>query len=106
MMGRQGVIGSWLDDVFSTAFSFSWKGAALAEECRVAINGSLYSPELRTVDSKLEEAAATLGASPVRVFFTHYITSYDPGSLPAPCFHSQEVHEFGATISFCFKYSR
>ncbi|MDK9758891.1 molybdate ABC transporter permease subunit, partial [Vibrio sp. D173a] len=30
MMGKQGIIGSWLNDVFGLVFSFSWKGASLA----------------------------------------------------------------------------
>ncbi|MFA0704091.1 ABC transporter permease subunit, partial [Vibrio sp. 10N.222.48.A8] len=82
MMGRQGIIGSWLNDVFGIVFSFSWKGAALA--CVVVALPLMVRSirlSLETVDSKLEEAAATLGASPLRVFFTITLPLMIPGII-------------------------
>lgn len=102
MMGRQGIIGSWLNDVFGIVFSFSWKGAALA--CVVVALPLMVRSirlSLETVDSKLEEAAATLGASPLRVFFTITLPLMIPGIITGTMLSfARSLGEFGATISF------
>ena len=102
MMGRQGIIGSWLNDVFGIVFSFSWKGAALA--CVVVALPLMVRSirlSLETVDSKLEEAAATLGASPIRVFFTITLPLMIPGIITGTMLSfARSLGEFGATISF------
>ena len=82
VMGRQGVIGSWLNDAFGLVFSFSWKGASLA--CIVVALPLMVRSirlSLENVDSKLEEAAATLGASPLKVFFTITLPLMVPGII-------------------------
>jgi molybdate transport system permease protein len=102
MMGRQGLIGSWLNDVFGVVFSFSWKGASLA--CIVVALPLMVRSirlSLETVDSKLEEAAATLGASPVKVFFTITLPLMVPGIITGTMLSfARSLGEFGATISF------
>jgi molybdate transport system permease protein len=102
MMGRQGFIGSWLNDVFGLVFSFSWKGASLA--CIVVALPLMVRSirlSLETVDSKLEEAAATLGASPIKVFFTITLPLMVPGIITGTMLSfARSLGEFGATISF------
>lgn len=102
MMGRQGIIGSWLNDVFGLVFSFSWKGASLA--CIVVALPLMVRSirlSLETVDSKLEEAAATLGASPIKVFFTITLPLMVPGIITGTMLSfARSLGEFGATISF------
>ena len=102
MMGRQGLIGSWLNDVFGVVFSFSWKGASLA--CIVVALPLMVRSirlSLETVDSKLEEAAATLGAPPIKVFFTITLPLMVPGIITGTMLSfARSLGEFGATISF------
>jgi len=102
MMGKQGIIGSWLNDVFGLVFSFSWKGASLA--CIVVALPLMVRSirlSLETVDSKLEEAAATLGASPIKVFFTITLPLMVPGIITGTMLSfARSLGEFGATISF------
>lgn len=60
-MGRRGVIGAWIYDVFGITFAFSWRGAVLAaavmsfplmvRAIRLALEG---------VDMKLEQAARNI----------------------------------------------
>ncbi|WP_305463003.1 molybdate ABC transporter permease subunit [Photobacterium leiognathi] len=101
-MGRQGVIGKWLYDWFGFSFSFSWRGAALAvavvsfplmvRSIRLALEG---------VDKKLEQAARTLGASPLRVFTTITLPLTIPGILTGTILaFARALGEFGATITF------
>lgn len=101
-MGRQGVFGKFLYEQFGLVFSFNWKGAALASAV-VALPLMVRSIRLSliNVDPKLEQAARTLGASPVKVFFTITLPLVLPGLITGAmlCF-ARSLGEFGATISF------
>ncbi|QAV06389.1 Molybdenum transport system permease protein ModB [Vibrio cholerae] len=56
---------------------------------------------LESVDQKLEQAARTLGASPMRVFFTITLPLTLPGILTGVMLaFARSLGEFGATISF------
>ena len=62
--GRRGPIGAFLDQYFGIVFSFRWTGAALA--CGVMGFPLLVRPirlAIEAIDRRLEDAAATLGAS-------------------------------------------
>lgn len=101
-MGRQGFIGQWLYQQFDIVFSFSWKGAVLA--CIVVALPLMVRSirlSLESVDIKLEQAAATLGASPVRIFFTITLPLTIPGIITGTMLSfARSLGEFGATISF------
>ncbi|MBS9434987.1 molybdate ABC transporter permease subunit [Photorhabdus hainanensis] len=101
-MGRRGFIGEWLYDWFGISFAFSWRGAALASAIvafplmvraiRLALEG---------VDRRLEQAARTLGANPLKVFFTITLPLSLPGVIVgAVLAFARSLGEFGATITF------
>lgn len=100
--GRKGPIGSFLYDVFGLVFAFRWTGAALA----AAVMGfplmvRAIRLALEAVDPKLEQAAATLGASRIAVFATVTLPLILPGVLAGAILaFAKAMGEFGATITF------
>jgi molybdate transport system permease protein len=100
--GRTGPIGSWLWETFEISIAFSWKGAAVAAGVMafpLMVRAIRLSIEL--VDSGLEDAARTLGASSVWVFFTITLPLIIPGILTGAILaFARSLGEFGATITF------
>lgn len=100
--GRRGPIGSFLEQTTGIVFSFRWTGAALA--CAV-MGFPLLVRAVRlsfdAIDRRLEDAAATLGASRFRVFLTVTLPLAFPGIIAGMvlCF-AKALGEFGATITF------
>ena len=71
LLGRKGMLGEPLYRAFGISFAFNWKGAALASAVvafPLLVRAIRLSME--AVDQGLEAAARTLGAGPMRVFFT------------------------------------
>ncbi len=102
LFGRRGAIGAFLYDYFGIVFSFRWTGAALA--CGVMGFPLLVRAirlSIEAVDTRLEEAAGTLGANRAWVFFTVTLPLIIPGVLAGMvlCF-AKAMGEFGATITF------
>lgn len=100
--GRKGVIGAWLYQNLGITFAFNWKGAALASAVvafPLMVRAIRLSIDL--VDRDLEWAARTLGANPIRVFFTITLPLAIPGILTGVIlFFARSLSEFGATITF------
>ncbi|KIP79089.1 molybdate ABC transporter permease subunit [Vibrio sp. 10N.222.52.B12] len=101
-LGRQGYLGGWLYEHFGLIFSFNWKGAVIA--CIVVALPLMVRSvrlSLDTIDPKLEHAASTLGASPLKVFVTITLPLTIPGIITGTMLSfARSLGEFGATISF------
>nr|WP_212733971.1 MULTISPECIES: molybdate ABC transporter permease subunit [Vibrio] len=101
-LGRQGFLGKWLYENLGVVFSFNWKGAVVA--CIVVALPLMVRSvrlSLDSVDPKLEHAASTLGASPLKVFLTVTLPLTVPGIITGTMLSfARSLGEFGATISF------
>ncbi|MEU4065664.1 ABC transporter permease [Streptomyces wedmorensis] len=100
--GRRGLLGPWLEETFGITLPFHTSGAVLAATfvampfLVISLEGALGGLRLR-----YEETAASLGASPVRVFFTVTLPMVAPGVIAgAALTWARALGEFGATITF------
>lgn len=102
LFGTKGPVGHFLASQFGIVFAFRWTGAALA--AGVMAFPLLVRPirlSLEAVDRKLEEAAATLGATRLTVFLTITLPLTLPGVLAGAVLgFAKALGEFGATITF------
>ncbi|HEV3045491.1 MAG TPA: molybdate ABC transporter permease subunit [Roseiarcus sp.] len=100
--GRQGPFGRALESCCGLVFSFRWTGAALA----AAVMGfplmvRAIRLSIEAVDTRLEQAAETLGASSVMVFLTITTPLALPGIVAGMILaFARAIGEFGATITF------
>ncbi|MFJ7631382.1 ABC transporter permease [Streptomyces sp. NPDC097595] len=100
--GRRGLLGPWLEDWFGITLPFHTSGAVLAATF-VAMPFLVISLEgaLGGLRPRYEETAASLGASPVRVFLTVTLPMVAPGlAAGAALTWARALGEFGATITF------
>jgi len=102
VLGRKGLIGSWLDTAFGITLPFTTLGVVVAESfvampfLVIAVEGAL-----RGADTRYEEAAATLGAGRWTTFRRVTLPLVAPGiAAGAVLCWARALGEFGATITF------
>lgn len=101
-LGRNGIVGRWLDSAFGLTLPFTTSGVVVAEAF-VAMPFLVISVEgtLRTSDARYEEAAATLGASRFTAFRRVTLPMIAPGIAAGTVLAwARALGEFGATITF------
>lgn len=102
LCGRNGVIGSFLYTHFGITLAFTWKGAVLAAAVMsFPLMVRAIRLSLENVNQGIEAAARTLGAGPLRVFFTITLPLAVPGIITGTVLaFARSLGEFGATIMF------
>jgi molybdate transport system permease protein len=102
LLGRRGWVGGWLHDAFGLSIAFTWQGAAVAAAVMAfPLLVRAIRLSIETIDSRLEQAARTLGASPIRVFLTITLPLTMPGIMTGLILaFARCLGEFGATIMF------
>ena len=102
MMAKRGAIGQYLWEWFGFSFSFSWRGAVLASAVMAfPLMVRSIKQAFDAIDPKLEQAARTLGASPLKVFFTLNLPLSFSGVIAGAVLgFARSLGEFGATITF------
>jgi len=100
--GRRGFAGAFFEQCCGLIFSFRWTGAALAAAVMgLPLMVRAIRLTIEAVDSSLENAAATLGARPLRIFFTVTLPLAAPGLIAGSILaFAKALGEFGATITF------
>ena len=102
LLGNQGLIGKYLHSIFGISLAFTWMGAVVASAV-MAFPLMVRSARLAIsqVDKGLEIAAQSLGAHPLKVFFTITLPLSMPGIITGLILaFSRSLGEFGATITF------
>jgi molybdate transport system permease protein len=102
VLGRSGLLGRPLYQLTGFAFPFTPYAVVLAQVF-VALPYLVLSVEgaLRASDRRFEDAAATLGARPVTVFWRVTLPLVGPGiAAGAVLAWARALGEFGATITF------
>ena len=100
--GRKGYVGFYLDQWFGIVLAFKWTGAVLAAAVMAfPLMVRAIRLSIEAVDPRLEQAAATLGASPLWVFVTVTLPLILPGVIVGAVLgFAKAMGEFGATITF------
>jgi molybdate transport system permease protein len=102
LFGRRGPIGTFLEDTFGIVLAFKWTGAALAAAVMAfPLMVRAIRLAIEAVDPKLEQAAATLGASRAWTLAVVTLPLILPGIIAGSVLaFAKAMGEFGATITF------
>jgi molybdate transport system permease protein len=100
LLGRRGVTGKFLENVFGTEIVFTWK-AVVAAMAVMSFPSLVRTVRLafEEINPRLEQVARTLGASPARVFATITLPLAARGMMAGAVWaFARALGEFGATI--------
>ena len=102
MFGRNGAIGSVLLACCDFTFGFRWTGAALASAIMAfPLMVRAIRLSIEAIDRRLEQSAASLGASPLFLFLTITLPLAAPGIFAGFILgFAKALGEFGATMTF------
>jgi len=102
LFGRRGPIGTFLENTFGIVLAFKWTGAALAAAVMAfPLMVRAIRLAIEAVDPKLEQAAATLGASRAWTLAVVTLPLILPGIIAGSVLaFAKAMGEFGATITF------
>lgn len=102
LFGTNGPVGRWLDQALGITLLFRWTGAALAAAIMaMPLMVRAIRLSIEAIDPRLEQAAATLGASRIRAFLTISLPLALPGIVAGAMLgFARSLGEFGATITF------
>jgi molybdate transport system permease protein len=100
--GKKGFIGSFLFEYFGFTFAFRWTGAALAAGLMaLPLMVRAIRLSMEAIDQNLDDAAATLGASPLQIFTLVTLPLAATGiAVGTILTFIKALGEFGATITF------
>ena len=102
LLGRKGILGEALYRYFGITTAFTWKAAVIASAVMgfpLMVRAVRIAMEM--ADPKLEAAARTLGANPLRTFMTVTLPLARPGIITGLVLaFARSLGEFGATIVF------
>lgn len=102
LLGNNGLVGWWLHETLGLELAFTLYGAVLASAVMalpLLVRSVRVAIEL--CDRRFEEAAATLGAGPVRTFLTVTVPLALPGIISGMILaFARSLGEFGATAVF------
>jgi molybdate transport system permease protein len=102
VLGRQGIVGSWLHETFDVTIPFTTAAVVIAQTF-VAMPFLVISVEgaLRAADDRFDDVAATLGADRWTTFRKVTLPLVAPGiGAGAVLCWARALGEFGATITF------
>lgn len=99
-IGRKGTIGRWLEDTFGVSLIFTWQGAVLAALIvSLPLVFKSAGAAFASMNRQCEEAAATLGASSLSIFFRVSLPMAWRGILAGGMLaFARAMGEFGATL--------
>jgi len=102
LLGRRGPLGAVLEEYFGVVVAFRWTGAAIAAGIMgFPLMVRAIRLSIEAIDSGLEAAARTLGATRWRVYATVTLPLALPGILTGALLSfARSLGEFGATITF------
>jgi molybdate transport system permease protein len=100
--GRRGAVGALLESWFGLVLSFRWTGAALAAAVMAfPLMVRAIRLSIEAVDTRLEDAAGTLGADRFWTFALVTLPLILPGVIAGAILgFAKAMGEFGATITF------